>query len=173
MPNLQYNGVRTRLRVGTYATFTPNRCEISVCALQINAPFTFDLVREQLRIHECGVEPHLPARSAVQRCGSQECCKVIRRSDQREQISAKNHEGCLGFIKTPVSAICTDPFGRRSALTGQGEGGYIKINADELPLSGVEGGQDATCAAPDLKSVSVRFRRYLPPIREVAVGGGG
>jgi hypothetical protein len=173
MPNLQYNGVRTHLRVEPNATLTSNRAEVGICAVKVNSPCTFNLVREQLRIHQRGVNSHLPTRGAVQRCGSQECRKVIRGSDQREQIAAKNHQTRCGRFTTPESPIGTDPFGRRGALSGQGESGRIEINTDELPLGGIEGGQDAACTATDLKNGSVRFRRYLPPIRQVTVGGGG
>ena len=87
----------------------------------------------------------------MQRRCSQERFEVIGRGDQREQIAAKNHEADRSRFATPGSSIGSDPFGGSGALRGQGEGGQIEINADQLPFAEVESGQDATCPAADLQ----------------------
>ena len=61
MPNLQKNGVGALLWIGRDAAFAPHSAMVRICALQIDAPLTIDLICEQLRVHERGVDPHLPS----------------------------------------------------------------------------------------------------------------
>jgi len=61
MPNLQKYGVGALLWIGRDAAFAPHGAMVRICELQINAPLTIDLIREQLRVHERGVDPHLPS----------------------------------------------------------------------------------------------------------------
>jgi hypothetical protein len=61
MPNLQKNGVGALLWIGRDAAFAPHGAMVRICALKIYAPFTIDFIREELRVHERGVDPHLPS----------------------------------------------------------------------------------------------------------------
>ena len=173
MANLQEDGVGTSLGVGRNAAFASNRAEVGICTLEVQAPLTRNLIGEELWVHTGGIETHLPATCAVHRCGLQQRFQVIRSSDDREEITAEDHETDCGPLMTPASAIRNDPIGRRGAFGGQAEGGHIEIDADQLPLGGAESGQDAACATTNLKNWASRFRRYPLPIRQVAVGGGG
>ena len=165
MPNLQKNGVGALLWIGHDATLTSHGAMVRICAFQIDAPFALCLIGEQLRVHQGCVDPHLPTRCAVPCCSSQQCFQVGGRSDEREEITTNNHQTRCGRFATPGSPISTDPCSGRSPFSGKGECGHIKINPDQLPFGGVEGSQDAPCAAPDLKNGAVRFRGHPPPIR--------
>jgi hypothetical protein len=100
----------------------------------------------------------------VQRCGSQQGFQIVGHSDERDEIAANDDQTRCGSFATPSSSIGRFPFGRRSALTSQGEGRYIEIDADELPLGYSEGGQDTPSPAADLQDGASRFRRYSLPI---------
>lgn len=152
MPNLQKNGVDAPLWIRRDAAFASHSAMVRICALQINAPLTIDLIRKELRVHERGVDPHLPSWCAMQRCSSQQCFKVGRRSDEREEITANDCQIHCGRFATPGAPVAADQFSQRSALSGDGESGHIKINADHLPFVSAKSGQDATCPAAYLEN---------------------
>jgi len=134
------------------AAFASHSAMVRICALQIDAPLTIDLIRKELRVHERGVDPHLPSWCAMQRCSSQQCFKVGRRSDEREEITANDCQIHCGRFATPGAPVGADPFSQRSALSGDGESGHIKINADHLPFVSAKSGQDASCPAANLEN---------------------
>jgi hypothetical protein len=82
MPNLQMNRIGARLRVWGDTALAAHRFEICVYALQISAPLALNLIREQLWIHQRGVEPHLSTRRTVQRCREQQRLKVVGHGDE-------------------------------------------------------------------------------------------
>ena len=90
-----------------------------------------------------------------------------------EEITANNHEARRRCFATPGSSIGAYPFSRRNPFSGKGEGSHIKINAGQLSLVRAKRRQDSASPTADLQDRARRFRRHSPPIREVAVSGGG
>ena len=88
----------------------------------------------------------------MQRCSSQQCFQIGRRSDEREQITANDYQTRCCRFATPSSPVGAGPFSQRSALSGDGESGHIKINADHLPFVSAKSGQDASCPAANLEN---------------------
>ena len=88
----------------------------------------------------------------MQRCSSQECFQIGRRSDEREEITANDYQTRCGPFATPRSSIGADPFSQRSALNSEGERGHIKIDADQLPFVSAKSGQDAPGSAANLEN---------------------
>ena len=88
----------------------------------------------------------------MQRCSSQQCVQVGRRSDEREEIAANDYQTRCGRFATPRSSIGTDPFSPRSALSSEGERSHIKIHADQLPFVSAKRRQDAPGSAANLEN---------------------
>ena len=173
MSNFEQYGLWSFVGIGGNTTFTSHHREIAVGTLQVYAPFARSLIREQLWIHQRGVDAHVPVWTAMNRGCSQQCLEIVGRDEKREQIAAQDHQTCSGAFATPGSTVRTDPFGCGSALRCECECGFVEINADQFPIARTKSDQDPSGATADLEDGTGGLPRHRLPKRQIGVSGEG